>query len=129
MVLYLDTIVDCSLIVEDIETCYLLLGEARLAVGIVLPGPAVHGGEARDGGGHCQQENNLYTFDNKIIYMHTFLIFSEKSLNSVFREFRPGESPLPSLYNTVSSVMFAQNMMMLHKQTRGERRYFDKSYR
>ena len=53
----------------------------------------------------------------------------KKSLICVSREFRSGESPLPSLYNTVSSVMFAQNMVVLRKQTRGEMRYFDKSYR
>ena len=96
-----------------------LLGAARLAVRVHLPGPAVGCGQAQDGGGHCQQENNLCSYCFSV----------QKSLICVFREFRLGESPLPSLYNTVSSVMFAQNMVVLRKQTRGETRYFDKSYR
>ena len=37
--------------------------------------------------------------------------------DAVNREYSLGQSPLPALYNTVSSVMFVQNMVALRKQT------------
>ena len=49
--------------------------------------------------------------------------------DTINREFLLGASPLPPLYNSVSSVMFGQNMVALRKQTTGERAYFDKTYR
>ena len=49
--------------------------------------------------------------------------------DTINREFLLGASPLPPLYNYVSSVMIGQNMVALRKQTRGERAYFDKTYR
>ena len=49
--------------------------------------------------------------------------------DTINREFLLGASPLPPLYNSVSSVMFGQNMVKLCKQTTGKRSYFDKTYR
>ena len=47
----------------------------------------------------------------------------------LYREFLLGASPLPPLYNSVSSVMFGQNMVAIRKQTSAETRLFNRRYR
>jgi len=50
--------------------------------------------------------------------------------HAINREFTNGESPLPELYNDVSTIMFAQNMIILRKQTRFETaHFFNRTYR
>ena len=46
--------------------------------------------------------------------------------DTINREFLLGASPLPPLYNSVSSVMFGQNMVALRKQTTAETRHFNR---
>ena len=50
--------------------------------------------------------------------------------HAINREFTNGESPLPELYNDVSTVMFAQNLIIVRKQTKLETtRFFNRTYR
>ena len=50
--------------------------------------------------------------------------------HAINREFTNGKSPLPDLYNDVSTITFAQNLIVVKKQTTLEgRRYFNRRYR
>jgi len=50
--------------------------------------------------------------------------------HAINREFTNGETPLPELYNDVSTVMFAQNLIILRKQTKFEAsHFFNRTYR
>ena len=53
--------------------------------------------------------------------------------DAINREFRYGDggglSPLPAVYNSVSTIMFAHNLIVLRKQLPGESRYSDRKYR
>jgi len=40
-----------------------------------------------------------------------------------------GQSPLPAVYDSVSTIMFAHNLIVLRKQLPGESRYSDRKYR
>ena len=50
--------------------------------------------------------------------------------NVINREFLLGKSPLPAVYSDVSTIMFAQNLIVLRKQTALEQKhYFNRTYR
>ena len=54
----------------------------------------------------------------------------QKVAHVINREFTNGKSPLPDLYNDVSTITFAQNLIVVKKQTTLEgRRYFNRKYR
>ena len=54
----------------------------------------------------------------------------QKVAHAINREFTNGKSPLPDLYNDVSTITFAQNLIVVKKQTTHEgRRYFNSRYR
>ena len=44
---------------------------------------------------------------------HSFVDRMKLVADAVNREFSLGESPLPTLYNTVSTIMFGQNIIIL----------------
>lgn len=47
----------------------------------------------------------------------------------VNRKYANGHSPLPSMYDDISSVQFGQNIIIVQKQGVGERKYFEGHYR
>ena len=60
----------------------------------------------------------------------SFVEHMQKVAHVINREFTNGKSPLPDLYNDVSTITFAQNLIVVKKQTTLEgRRYFNRKYR
>ena len=60
----------------------------------------------------------------------SFVEHMQKVAHAINREFANGKSPLPDLYNDVSTITFAQNLIVVKKQTTLEgRRYFNRKYR
>ena len=60
----------------------------------------------------------------------SFVEHMQKVAHAINREFTNGKSPLPDLYNDVSTITFAQNLIVVKKQTTLEgRRYFNRTYR
>ena len=60
----------------------------------------------------------------------SFVEHMQKVAHAINREFTKGKSPLPDLYNDVSTITFAQNLIVVKKQTTLEgRRYFNRKYR
>ena len=60
----------------------------------------------------------------------SFVEHMQKVAHAINREFTNGKSPLPDLYNDVSTITFAQNLIVVKKQTTLEgRRYFNRKYR
>jgi hypothetical protein len=59
----------------------------------------------------------------------SFVTHMQTVAHAINREFTHGRSPLPDLYSDVSTITFAQNLIVLRKQTAFEKgRYFNREY-
>jgi len=71
----------------------------------------------------------IYGYSLKNQSQPSFVKHMQGVAHAINREFTRGKSPMPDLYNSVSTITFAQNLIVVKKQAMHEGRYFNRKYR